>query len=462
MRLFPGTLLGLACLAAFSTPAALRAADGDLDASFVGGTKRVLFGADNAAATELEPLADGRLLVGGTVEDPPRWVVRKVWESGAIDIGWSASSPPFDFSGETMSIAGGLYDLWRDPADVLERTMMLGAVEISSGDFRPGLARLTSSGALDAAFDGNGVKILSAAPAGWTELFVNDGKFFADGSSVFVGSCLHCPTADVRRTFVARFLASGAPDTGFSGDGWIALSAGLESDNSGSAVTVDAQGRIVVACRVAGFLFSEAYVARLTASGSFDGSFGGGDGMTDSHIVGSLPRVTDVTTDPSSGRIAVAYRLSAAYPLEGAVEVLTAAGLEDNTFSGDGHIDLDLEEGSSVDSVAFQSDGKLLAVGNIDANGVQTGGFFLARMTKSGALDASFDGNGVKRVEFDAADDVDDGAQVVTTWSGRLVAAGYAGAGGGDPQAFAILRTENTGIFADGFESGSTAGWAGY
>lgn len=461
MRLLSGTLLGLACLVTFSTPTLLHAADGDLDATFAGGTKRVLFDADDATAMELEPLADGRLLVGGTVADPPRWAVRKVWESGAIDIGWSAASPPFDFNSEDMTIVGDLYDLWRDPADASERTMILGSVEVSSGDFRPGLARLTSSGALDAAFDGNGLKILSTVPAGWTELFVNDGKFFPDGSSVFVGSCMNCPTADLPQAFVAKFLPSGSPDSSFSGDGWIALSADLERQNSGRVVTVDEQGRIVVACSATGNLFAATFEARLTANGALDGSFGGGDGMTGTHVFGSLPRLTDITTDPSSGRIAVAFRLSAADPLDGAVDVLTAAGLADATFSGDGHIDLDLEEGSSIDSVAFQSDGKLLAVGNIDPNGKQTGGFFLARMTKSGALDASFDGNGVKRVEFDAAANVDDGALAVATWGGRLVAAGYAGAGGGDAQAFAILRTENAGIFADGFERGSTAGWPG-
>jgi uncharacterized delta-60 repeat protein len=226
-------------------------------------------------------------------------------------------------------------------------------------------------------------------------------------------------------------------------------------------VALHENGRILVAGSVTGFVFSQFYFVRVTATGAFDGSFGGGDGMTETFTSGTLPRVRDVAIEPASGRIAVALRLSAAYPGEGAVEVFTAAGLEDATFSGDGHLDLDLEEGSSIDSVAFQSDGKLLAVGNIDANGSQTGGFFLARMTTAGALDASFDGNGVKRVEFDAAADVDDAALVVTTWGGRLLAAGYAGAGGGDPQAFALLRTQNGSIFTDGFERGSTAGWPG-
>ena len=462
MRPLTATLFGCACLATLVSSPAIRAADGDLDPGFSGGTLRVLFGGDDAAAMELEVLADGRLLVAGTVSDPPRWAVRKVWESGAIDIGWSASSPPFDFLDESMSLVGGVYDLWRDPADGSERTMVLGSVESGPNDSRPGLARLTSSGELDPSFDGNGLKLLSGAPAGWKELFVNDGKFLPDGGSVFVGSCLDCPTIDVRRVWVAKFLASGAPDTGFSGDGWLSFTLNPEIDYSGRVVALYEDGRIVVACSRNVIFANGIFLARVTATGSFDGSFGGGDGITDPYYPGESPHATDVALDPSSGRIAVGRRRGEGAPLEGGLEVFTAAGLPDTTFSGDGTVDLDLEEGASVDSVAWQSDGKLLAVGNINANGAQTGGFFLARMTKTGALDSSFDGNGVKRVEFDAAANVNDAALAVTTWGGRLLAAGYAGAGDGDAQAFALVRTENAAIFSDGFERGTAGGWAGF
>ncbi|MEO8276599.1 MAG: hypothetical protein ABI639_10280 [Thermoanaerobaculia bacterium] len=462
MRPFAASLLGLACVATFSSASPLRAADGDLDASFQGGAIRVLWGNDAATANELLPLADGRLLVGGTIADPKRWAVAKISSTGALNLDWQVAFTPFGFGNDGAEETGEVYDLWRDPSGASETTSLLGWVKVTDGINRPALARLTAAGALDATFDGNGLKIVSPAPAGWTNLFVNDGKFLPDGGAVFVGSCKNCPTADVTRVFVAKLLPSGALDTGFSGDGWISLSQSLDASNYGSAVAIDANGRIVVACGSTSGMFSSYFVARLTATGAFDGSFGGGDGINDGNIAGGFSRVTDVSTDPSSGRIAIGLRVNATYPQGAAVDVLTAAGLDDDTFSGDGHIDLDLEEGSSVDSVVFQSDGKVLAVGNIDPNGVQTGGFFLARMLKSGALDASFDGNGVKRVEFDAAANVDDGALVVRTWGGRLLAAGYAGAGGGDEQAFALVRTENHSIFADGFERGSAGGWPGF
>lgn len=459
MSLLRATVPGLFLLASFTVPPALLGADGDLDPTFDGGTTRRIWGGDAATATELELLAGGDLLVGGTVDGPPRWAVARFEENGSLDLAWAATFTPFGFGNEGATTAGDVYDLARDASD---RTLLLGWVEAGVGFNRPAIARLTAAGALDPTFDGNGLEIVSPPPAGWTSLAVNDGKFLPDGGSVFVGSCQNCPTAGVRSVFIAKRLASGAADTSFSDDGWMSFTAELSADNSGVAVALYENGGILVVSNVSGFAFWHHFLARVTATGAFDGSFGGGDGITETFTSGTSPRAGDVAIEPASGRIALALRLSAAYPLEGAVEVFTAAGLADTTFSDDGHVDLDLEEGSSIDAVAFQSDGKLLAVGNIDANGTQAGGFFLARMTTTGELDDSFDGNGVKRVEFDAAPDVDDRALVVTTWGGRLLAAGFAGAGGGDPQAFALLRTQNSSIFADGFERGSAGAWPGY
>ena len=459
MTILRATLFSLALLSALAVSPALHAADGDLDPTFDGGTVRHVWGSDAATATELEPLAGGELLVGGTVDGPRRWAVAKFYDDGTLDIGWATTFTPFGFGNEGATAAGDVYDLARDGSD---RTLLLGWVEAGAGFDRPALARLTAAGALDPTFDGNGLDIVSPPPAGWTSLRVIDGKFLPDGGSVFVGSCEDCPTAGRTSAFIAKRLASGAADTSFSGDGWLSFTSDLDADNAGVAVALDENGRILVVGGVNGFPLSEYFLARVTATGAFDGSFGGGDGITEASTSGSLPRVRDVAIEPASGRIALALRLSSGDPREGAVEVFTAAGLEDTTFSGDGHIDLDLEEGSSIDAVAFQSDGKLLAAGNIDANGTQAGGFFLARLTTTGALDASFDGNGVKRVEFDAAPDVDDGALVVTTWGGRLLAAGFAGPGSGDPQAFALLRTQNSLIFADDFERGTVGGWPGF
>jgi uncharacterized delta-60 repeat protein len=436
----------------------LAADDGDLDPSFDGGAFTVGWTAGHARATALEPIAGGELLVGGTVGDAPGeidgWAVAKLEADGSRDIPWSLAFEIVSAGDETMAITDELCDLGRDAAG---RTVLAGSADAGIDNHVPMLARLTFSGALDASFDGNGIRLVDDAPAAWTELRTHAAAVLPDGRTVFAGRCGGCGDVDDDWAWVARRLADGSADPSFSGDGWVSFRFDDTGSSAAVAVAVDEAGRITVAGRRTLFTFVEAYLVRLTPAGLADGSFGGGDGM--SGPWGDLP-ARGLALDASSGRIAVGLG-EANFPGAGRVEVFTAAGLPDSTFSGDGAVDLDLEEGTSIHTVAFQSDGKLLAVGTIDANGGNQGGFFLARMTKAGALDATFDDNGVKRVEFDAAAGVEDGALAATTIGGRLVAVGYAGAGGGDDEEFAVVRTESALVFADGFERGSSGAWAG-
>jgi uncharacterized delta-60 repeat protein len=452
-----GLALLVGCLAASAAPP-IAAEDGDLDPSFAGGAFTLGWSAGHARASVLEPIPGGELLVGGTVGDAPGeidgWAVAKLEADGTRDLAWTLAFQIVSAGDETMAVSDQLCDLGRDGAG---RTILAGAANAGIDNHVPMLARLTPTGALDPSFDGNGIRLVDDAPAAWTELRTHAAAVLPDGRTLFAGRCGGCGDVDDDWAWVARRLADGSADPSFSGDGWVSFRFDDTGSSAAVAIAVDEAGRITVAGRRTLFTFVEAYLVRLTPAGLADGSFGGGDGM--SGPWGDLP-ARGLALDASSGRIALGTG-QVDFPGEGRVEVFTAAGEPDPTFSGDGIVSLDLEEGTSIAAVAFQSDGKLLAVGTIDANGVNEGGFFLARMTKAGALDATFDDNGVKRVEFDAAAGVEDGALAVATMGGRLVAAGFAGAGGGDDEEFAVVRTESALVFADGFERGSSGAWAG-
>ena len=99
--------------------------------------------------------------------------------------------------------------------------------------------------------------------------------------------------------------------------------------------------------------------------------------------------------------------------------------------------------------------------GTIDANGTQLAGFLLARFRATGTLDPAFDGNGLKRIEFDLDADARDFAMAATLAGGRIVAVGGAPDNGGSALKIAVLRTQSALIFSDGFERGSRAGWVG-
>jgi hypothetical protein len=196
-------------------------------------------------------------------------------------------------------------------------------------------------------------------------------------------------------------------------------------------------------------------VVRVTAAGVFDPGFGGGDGVGDQLYY--HPNVAQaLAVDPDTGAIVVALSAAGSTLAGGSLVGLLPDGALDVGFGTAGVLDLDIEEGSRIDAVAFQSDGRVVAAGTIDANGSQTGGFLLARVA-NGALDSSYDGNGLKRVEFDLATDARDSAHALTLSAGRLVAVGSAS--NSLDLDFAVVRTENASIFADGFERGSVGAW---
>jgi uncharacterized delta-60 repeat protein len=439
-----------------ATGAPLLAADGDLDPSFDGGAFTLAWSAGHARATVLEPIAAGELLVGGTVGDEPGetdgWAVAKLEADGTRELAWTFSFQIVSAGAEGMATTGDLFDMRRVAND---RTMLAGWAYNGFSDM-PMLARLGASGALDPTFDDNGVLLVDDAPAGWEEVDTRAATVLSDGRSVFVGDCESCPLEEPW-VWIAVRLANGSPDLSFSGDGWHSFRFAADDFNGATAVAVDPDGRIVVAGEnYLPFGDSSVYLVRLTASGAFDGSFGDGDGIAGPFDV---PDADALAFDASSGRIATGGGSSGA-PGAGHVRVYTNAGVPDTTFSADGHVDLDLEEGTSIGDVAFQSDGKLLALGTIDANGSNDGGFFFARMTTGGALDSTFDDNGVKRIEFDAAPDVRDRGYAVATMGGRFTAVGYAGEGGGDEEEMAVVRLDNALIFADGFERATAGGWS--
>jgi uncharacterized delta-60 repeat protein len=447
-----------AALLALPLALPLHAADGDLDPTFDGGAFTIGWGAEDVRATALEPIANGGLLVGGVVSedgDVDGWVVVRLAADGTRVIGWDINFEVVSAGDETMATNGYLYDMRRDASD---RTYLAGAADQGIDNEVPMLARLTPQGGLDDSFDGNGLLVMTDLPDAWEEVSTEAVEILADGRSVFVGTCTHCPLAEETWAWVIRRLPDGAPDTSFSGDGWhtFRFPSGEPYSNPDS-VAIDSSGRIVVG-GTDNAIDGDSWFARLTSSGNFDGSFGGGDGFAGPFAGRTVPALA---LDPATGRIASASRL-AGNAYTGQVYVFTAAGVPDSTFSGNGHVDLNLETGTAIQALSFQSDGKLLAAGTINDNGANLSGFFLARMATDGALDDTFDDNGVKRVEFDLVPNAYDGAYALTTMGGRLVAAGLAGGDAGQEQEMAVVRTQNAQIFSDGFERGSTGAWPGF
>ncbi len=325
--------------------------------------------------------------------------------------------------------------------------------------FAPRVARLTAGGDLDTTFGGDGyvdVTGLPGTPAAERDYEVLASAVDSQGRILVAGSCNLCPANVDRDAWVLRLLTDGTPDPGFGAGGW-AIFDPTGGEDDAVELEIDAFDRVLV--RGWGSVpATQPFVARLAANGTLDGAWGtGGVALLAPFEVGFNQAA--MAWDPSTGGVVLAHSAETENGRPTGLVRVTGAGLFDPTFGDAGFVDLSTyDEGTYLYDVLLQSDGKIVAVGEIDGNGTQAGGFFLARTLADGTLDTTFDGNGVKRVEFDRTTDALDEAYVAAFSAGRLVAAGRSVAILPEDH-FALLRTESDLIFTDGFERGTTGGW---
>jgi uncharacterized delta-60 repeat protein len=400
-------------------------------------------------AKSLAARSDGSLRVGYFAGDAG---VLALFADGTIDTGFGSNGRrtiPYNVGGTDRIVA------------VLERgDGRLVVVLRGDDDFdrTPVLARLTAGGDLDTTFDGDGLKEISFSIL-WDSVLVLAAALQPDGKIVLAGRCVSCISDGESDSFVARFLATGATDADFGSNGWAvfdAVEGGTDSDMA-YAVLVQPDGRIVVGGRSDDEGLPRPYVARRLATGGPDPDYAGNDGI---RTLTALPEqwVTALGYDAERRRVVVATGDGTAqFPGVAALARLTESGSLDTLFSGDGILPLSPGGETYIGSVFVQSDRKVVGVGSNDPAGTQVSSFFLARATSGGGLDASFDGDGYKSIEFDLDDDGLDKGEAAALSGGRVVAVGSAVAGG--VSQVAVVRTASSLILKDGFERADVSGW---
>ncbi|MGH7129666.1 MAG: Ig-like domain-containing protein, partial [Planctomycetaceae bacterium] len=112
----------------------------------------------------------------------------------------------------------------------------------------------------------------------------------------------------------------------------------------------------------------------------------------------------------------------------------------DTTFGGDGKVTTGFGLGSDeINALAFQSDGKIVAVGLQGSRGLR---FAIARYGTDGALDTTFSGDGKATTDFSPRR-LDGAIDVALQADGKILVAGVAGVGFGPGTAvgkFALVR----------------------
>lgn len=203
-------------------------------------------------------------------------------------------------------------------------------------------------------------------------------------------------------------------DPSFGSGGIVSTEVGSK-DAVAHSLALQADGKIVVAggAEVAGASRDFA-LARFLPDGTLDSSFGAGGRVTTTVSPG-VDEAMSVAVQ-ADGKLVVAGRSGTQFAV---ARYLTTGGL-DPSFGGTGVVRTALvaDEQSAATSVAVQADGRIVAAGWAGQD------FGLARYLTDGALDTSFDGDGLAMTSISPGSD--QCSAMVIDATGHVVATGTA------------------------------------
>ncbi|HXJ64680.1 MAG TPA: hypothetical protein VNN79_13075, partial [Actinomycetota bacterium] len=242
---------------------------------------------------------------------------------------------------------------------------------------------------------------------------------------------------------MAYAAAPGDLDPTFGGgDGVVKYDSG--GSDFGQKILRQPDGKIVVAGQTSSAQHDEnLLLARYTADGKRDTTFGGGDGVVSVDFLGGYDDAWGLAR-MSDGRLVVAGEAEnpAGTFDHVAVARFTSNGHLDTTFSGDGKTTTGVPgfPHSFGWRCVVQPNGKIVVVGEADN---ATGGDLLAvRYQESGALDPTFSGDGRLTVDLGGRDGAWDVRQV--PGGGSILAAGWSDITGEGRSALVWITSSGT------------------
>lgn len=301
------------------------------------------------------------------------------------------------------------------------------------------IARYLPNGTLDPSFGSAGlvhVDIDSASDEVRAVRVLSDNSVLAAGS---LSTSSHADFGILKlRADGSRDTTFGEPDIGSTRKGYVRFDiAGVNFHDNAYAMALQRDGRIVLAGTTPvfhdGFNYGQVAVARFTADGVLDTTFGGGDGVVvlDPFFGAAADALTTIALDQSGNpgaddRIVVGGRTfgcSCAF-----LARLTANGAVDTTFGANGRVMVTAANNGGVQtgmsylaSARLTPDGKILALGEGGDRGMT-----LMRFAANGSLDTTFGINGRSLIKYSGVSDEDIPAALALQGNGKIVAAGYA------------------------------------
>ena len=365
--------LPLAALVLTMIAPLVHAAAGDLDTGFgQAGVAYVTLGPsyDRVAAVAVQP--DGRIVVAGTSGGSPNYdsafafTLLRYHADGTLDASFGDGGKvvaPIGYSSTARALA--------IQAD--GKILVGGDSSPSSYQSRAAIARFLPDGQLDLAFGTNGV--VAAYYDSVVALAVQpDGRILAGELSMNFA--------------LERFNADGTLDASFGSGGRFALTRALGSSFEGlTAMALQPDGRIVLVGAADNYAV-DSLVARVTANGALDTTFGNGTGRVTVSMSTANEYPRAVLLQPDGGIVVGGQAEGQLYLLR-----LLDDGTADNTFGFAGRVLADAGANDAVRALARQPDGRIVAVGDA-ATTANTGyplpSLVALRFNVDGTVDSSY------------------------------------------------------------------------
>ncbi|MEQ1730686.1 MAG: hypothetical protein ABL982_20140, partial [Vicinamibacterales bacterium] len=376
-------------------------ADGKLDDTFGGGDGKVTisFGSSSDLATSVVVQSDGRIVVAGynSTGLDSDFALARLNADGSLDAS-------FDFDGLVTTPVGTGFDVCNDVVIQPDgKIVAIGRSQVGSV-IDASIVRYNTDGTLDTSFGGGDGIVTSdwgSTDHAFSVAVQADGRFI-------VGGYTHRGSATTWDFAVARYNADGTIDTSFGSGGLVTTplsTVGARTDE-GHAVTLQSDGKILLAGWSENGTPTQYMLVRYNTDGSLDTTFGGGDGIVTTETGLGADEGYSVTLQ-SDGKIL----------LSGSTALIryNADGTLDTTFGGGDGIVASSVMGRDV---AVQADGKIVVMGSF--------GISAARYNADGSLDLTF---GIENGLGGAVTFAEGGAPVVLDPDVRVIDAELAALG---------------------------------
>ena len=266
----------------------------------------------------------------------------------------------------------------------------------SNNDFA--VVRYNANGTLDTSFNETG----KAAADFGADAYGRSVAVYGDGRIVVAGYTTKSYESK-KQCALACFKANGSLDTSFNGTAKVTTNFGGDGNAEGRSVTVQTDGKIVVVGYATAGNTEKFALARYNADGTPDTSFGdSGRVMTYVGISGS--NATGVALQKDGKIVVAGYAVNnSGTDYDFACVRYNTDGKVDQSFGDGGKIMTSVGKGDGkANSVAVQSDGKIIVAGSVYFGDVTVAGsvyvgdskFVVVRYDASGKLDMSFNAAG--------------------------------------------------------------------